>query len=173
MRRRLIRIGIVVLAINLAMAALAVLLRRALPSRGDEDSEELALVAAGTGISLRSRARSFRGGSARAIMGGIDLDLRGATLDPAGARLELHALMGGIQATVPDTWRLKRESAQAMMGGVDLPHAEETDGTGGPALVIAARVDLGGIEVITRPVEPENAVSQPSGRASRTSWPHS
>ena len=37
-------------------------------------------------------------------MGGVDLDLRDAILDPDGASLELKATMGGFQVTVPAEW---------------------------------------------------------------------
>jgi hypothetical protein len=50
--------------------------KRALPSRGDEESDVLGLVAIFDGIELESRATAFTGGSILAWFGGIDLDLR-------------------------------------------------------------------------------------------------
>ncbi len=47
----------------------ALLAKRLLPSRGDEESDVLALVAIYDGIDLASRARSFRGGSVLAWFG--------------------------------------------------------------------------------------------------------
>ena len=151
MPRRLIRIAAAVLLFNAVMAAIALLLRRTIPSVGDEDSDEIALAAVATGIELRSRAASFRGGSARAIMGGLDLDLRAAMLDPAGGRLAVQAIMGGVRVTVPDTWRLRVKPAHVLLGGADVPRAGEAGGTDGPVLELVVLTILGGAQVIARP----------------------
>ena len=58
------------------MVTSAAIVKRAFPSRGDEDSDELRLVAIQNGIELKSRARAFRGGSMLAWLGGIAVDLR-------------------------------------------------------------------------------------------------
>lgn len=50
-------------------------------------------------------------------MGGIDLDLREATLDPAGAMLVAEAMLGGVKVTVPAGWHVTVEQ-QARAGGV-------------------------------------------------------
>ena len=42
------------------MYASAAILKRTFPSRGDEDSDELALVAILNGVELKSRAQAFR-----------------------------------------------------------------------------------------------------------------
>ena len=60
------------------MLASAALLKRVLPSRGDADSDEVALVAILDGVELKSRARAFRGGSMFSWLGGIAVDLREA-----------------------------------------------------------------------------------------------
>ena len=51
--------------------ASASLLKRAFPSRGDADSDELRLVAILDGIELKSRAQAFRGGSMFTWLGGM------------------------------------------------------------------------------------------------------
>ncbi len=120
----------------------ALLAKRLLPSRGDEESDELALVAIYDGIDLASRARSFRGGSVLAWFGGIDLDLSEVEL-AEGARLSTHAIFGGIDATTPPTWRVESH-AKAVMGGVDVHGAEDPDA---PVLVLEGMAVFGGIDV--------------------------
>jgi hypothetical protein len=66
-------------------ACAAAFVKRAVPSRGDEESDELALIAVIDGIDLRSRAGAFKGGSVLAWFDGIAVDLREAQLAP-GAR---------------------------------------------------------------------------------------
>ena len=101
------------------MAAAAAFIKRAVPSQGDEDSDELSLVAVQDGIELESRATAFTGGSILAWYGGVELDLSQAELAP-GARLTVHALMGGIAIEIPQSWRVET-NVKALVGGVAVP----------------------------------------------------
>lgn len=126
------------------MATAAAFVKRAMPSQGDENSDELALVAVFDGIDLTSRAKSFRGGSMLAWFGGIALDLREAELAP-GARLSVNTLSGGIAIKTPPNWRIK-SSVKALAGGVDAPTPAEHEGDA-PLLTIEGIALLGGIAV--------------------------
>jgi hypothetical protein len=132
--------------------AAAALTKRAIPSRGDEESDELALVAIYDGIDLKSRATAFRGGSMLAWFGGISVDLREATLAP-GAHLTVNTLFGGVAIRVPAGWRLY-SSLTALAGGVDVkaPEPEDPDA---PTLTLDGRALFGGIAVGAKaPAEP-------------------
>jgi Cell wall-active antibiotics response 4TMS YvqF len=133
--------------------ASAATMKRVLRSRGDAESDEVALVAIFDGIDLESRATAFRGGSMLAWFGGISVDLRGAKLSPDGARLELHALNGGIAVKVPEGWRV-RSSMRAFAGGVDAraPDPERTDA---PTLTLDGFALLGGVAVTAKPAVEE------------------
>ena len=123
--------------------AAAAFVKRAVPSRGDEESNELGLVAVFDGIDLTSRATSFRGGSVLAWYGGISLDLREATLAP-DARLTVHTLFGGVAIRVPPEWRVE-SNLRALAGGADVrPGSESPDA---PTLTIGGRALFGGIAV--------------------------
>jgi hypothetical protein len=126
------------------MAAAAAFAKRAVPSRGDEESEELALVAVFDGIDLRSRAKAFRGGSVLAWYGGIEVDLREAQLAP-GARLSAHTLFGGIEIKTPSNWRVE-SSLKALAGGVEAgtPARDDPDA---PVLTVEGMALFGGIAV--------------------------
>lgn len=132
--------------------AAAALTKRAIPSRGDEESDELALVAIYDGIDLKSRATAFRGGSMLAWFGGISVDLREATLAP-GAHLTVNTLFGGVAIRVPAGWRLE-STVKAIAGGVDVkaPEPEDPDA---PTLTLDGRALFGGIAVGAKaPAEP-------------------
>jgi len=103
-------------------AGAAAVVKRALPSRGDGSSDELALVAIFDGIDLKNRAVAFRGGSVLAWFGGVALDLREAALAP-DAHLSVHALFGGIAIRVPPGWRLE-SNVKTFAGGVEVRAAE-------------------------------------------------
>jgi hypothetical protein len=72
----------------------------------EPEADEVRLAAIFEPISFRSTAKSFRGGTVDCWYGGGVIDLRGVTLDPAGARLEVRAIFGGGQIVVPETWHV-------------------------------------------------------------------
>jgi hypothetical protein len=137
-------IGLIAAGSTLGFAAAIAMARRAFPSRGDESSDEVALVAIFDGIKLESRARAFRGGSMVAWYGGIAVDLRQAEL-ATDARLSVRALLGGIAIRVPAGWKVE-STATAIGGGVaiDAPQPEDGDA---PVLVLDGFALLGGIAV--------------------------
>ena len=130
----------------LGMAAAAAFLKRALPSRGDGESDELSLVAIFDGIDLENRASAFRGGSMLAWFGGISVDLREAQLEP-GARLRVNAMLGGVAIRIPDGWRVESR-AKALLGGVDVRSG--TDDPAAPLLVLEGTALFGGIAVAAK-----------------------
>lgn len=126
--------------------AAAALVKRMLPSRGNEESDELALVAIFDGVALRSRASAFRGGSILSWFGGVAVDLREAQLAPV-AHLLLHSLFGGIAIRVPPGWRIK-SNLTALGGGVAIgvPETEEE----APTLTLDGFALFGGVAIGTR-----------------------
>jgi hypothetical protein len=126
------------------MMTAAAFVKRAVPSRGDEDSDELSLVAVLDGIELKSRARAFKGGSMLAWFGGIDVNLREAELAP-DARLSLRTLFGGIAIETPPGWRIE-SNVKALAGGVDAP-TSATDAPDAPVLTLEGMALFGGIAV--------------------------
>ena len=72
----------------------------------DPEANEIRLAAIFGPFSFKSTAPSFRGGTIDCRFGGGVIDLRGATLDPAGARLDVKAQFGGAQILVPESWRV-------------------------------------------------------------------
>lgn len=132
------------LVFSAGIAAAAALVKRLLPSEGDEESDEVALVAIFDGIAMKSRASAFRGGSMLSWFGGIAVDLREATLAPE-AHLRVHALWGGIAIRVPPGWRVVSK-ANALVGGVnvDVPEPDDPDA---PTLTIDGFAALGGIAI--------------------------
>jgi hypothetical protein len=114
---------------------------------GDETADEFAIAAYLGGVQRTCRAESLRHGSASVVCGGVDLDLRQAALDPAGAALELSASCGGVNLTVPKDWRVL-VADRATLGGVDAcvtPPEELPDDA--PLLRVEATARLGGVAI--------------------------
>jgi hypothetical protein len=126
------------------MMAAAAYVRRTVPSVGDEESDELSLVAVFNGITLKSRAKAFVGGSMLAWFGGIEVDLREAELAP-DARLALHTLFGGIAVKTPPGWRLESKLS-AFAGGYNTQSPSEAD-PDAPVLKLTGTALFGGIDV--------------------------
>ncbi len=140
-------IGLIFVGAFAGFASAAAIAKRALPSRGNSKSEEVALVAIFDGVDLRSRATPFRGGSMLAWFGGIAVDLREAKLAPH-AHLSVHALLGGIAIRVPPSWRIE-SNVHALGGGVAID-APYTDDVEAPRLVLDGLVLFGGVAVGAR-----------------------
>lgn len=136
------------------MIASGALLKRILPSRGDEESDEVALVAALNGIELKSKARAFRGGSMTSWFGGIAVDLREAQLAPE-AHLDLRSILGGIAIRVPTGWRVV-SNVNALGGGVAI-NVPEPDDPEAPTLTLDGMTVLGGVAVGAKAPSPADA----------------
>jgi hypothetical protein len=133
------------LGVCVGLIAGAAFAKRALPSRGDEDSDEVSLVAILDGIELKSRAKAFRGGSMLAWFGGIAVDLRDTELAP-GARLSVNTLFGGIALETPPGWRIE-SNAKALGGGVDVRTPSQNDPEA-PVLTLEGLSLFGGIAAV-------------------------
>ena len=66
--------------LNLLLVFAAQVVKRMVPSYGDPESEVFSVVAALDGAEFASQAKDLRVGSATAFLGGLALDLSGATL---------------------------------------------------------------------------------------------
>ena len=128
----------------------AALLKRAFPSRGDAESDEVRLVAILNGVAIRSRAEAFRGGSMFSWLGGIALDLREAQLAPE-ARLELGSLFGGVAIRIPAGWKVISD-VRSLAGGVAINAPAPADDDA-PTLHLSGFTAFGGIAVGAKPDE--------------------
>jgi hypothetical protein len=133
-------IAIFKLGVWAGMMLAAVFAKRAIPSSGDEESDELSLAAILNGIDLKSRAQAFRGGSLLAWYGGISLDLTEAELAP-DAHLSVRTLFGGIDIRTPPEWRIE-SNMKAIAGGVDA-HTHAADDA--PVLTLEGLAVFGGV----------------------------
>ncbi len=132
-------------------AAVALLAKKRLPVADDPETDELKLVAIFDACEVRSTASAFKGGSAIAGFGAIELDLRRAQAAPGGAHLDLIAFFAGIEVVVPDTWHVSGRGV-GVAGGFDLERDNEDPADGQPTLRIDVKAVFGGVAVAKRPV---------------------
>jgi hypothetical protein len=139
------RVFLGLLLLNVVLVAAGLVAKRMLPAYGDDDSDVFAAVAAMDGADIVNRSDSFRAGSGTAVMGGMKIDLTEAEVGTS-ATLELTAVAGGIEVTVPGGWRVEMASSVFAGGAENLtdPDAAADDA---PLLLVDARAYFGGIAV--------------------------
>ena len=133
------------LALAVASIAAAFTVKKTVPAFGDEGDDSFSIVAVIGGRDFESSAEHLAEGSALAVMGGINLDVTGAILAP-GAKLDLRAFMGGIEVSVPSSWRVE-VIATERMGEVTHDLDEDGQNDEGPLLLIYASATMGGISI--------------------------
>ena len=90
--------------------------------------------------------------NAVAFMGGIELDLRGATLGPGVTEIGVLAVMGGVVVTVPPNVRLECDGF-AFMGGFEDQLKQPASGDpNAPVVRLTGFAFMGGVEA--RVLEP-------------------
>lgn len=143
--RTFIVLGIVA---GLTSAIAAFVAKGRLASSGSAEDAEVDLVAIYDASNFASTSPAFRRATVTAWYGGGTLDLRAATLDPAGARLTIRALFGGYRVVLPETWRVELELT-AILGGVGDTRNADLANPDGPLLVIDGMAVFGGIGIVS------------------------
>jgi len=146
------RIFVAVTVLNLLFVTAAFIVKKITPQFGDEDSDSFSVLAAMNGLEFASRAESLTTGEATAFLGGIELDLSRAHIT-GEARLEVRAIMGGIDVAVPADWRVEMD-ARSFAG--DVQNATDPDGVedDAPVLIVTADAWFGGVLIRAKKVEP-------------------
>jgi hypothetical protein len=142
---RLLRtIGLLLTGAMAGFMGAAAVLRATIPSRGDETSDEIALVTIFDSLEMRSQALAFRGGSLLAWYSGVILDLREVTLAP-GATLEIGAAFAGVDIRVPESWRIEASGSGPLAGIAPPPPA--SDDADAPTLVVRVSAFAAGVSI--------------------------
>lgn len=98
------------------------------------------------GKQRRVATDAFRGADLTAVMGGIEIDLRGAGTSGGHAVIDVFVMWGGIEIWVPPDWAVSNE-VRVLMGGVE----DKSAGTQGATnqLTVRGVVIMGGLEIKT------------------------
>ena len=96
-------------------------------------------------VDQRNTSDAFRGGEVAAVMGRVDLDLRGAAMAGDEAVLEVDVVMGRVGLRIPDDWTVVSEMVEAF-GAADI-RAARPEGPPAPRLVLRGAVLMGRLDV--------------------------
>jgi hypothetical protein len=147
--RKLAKALVKFLIISAVIKVAGIVLSRAFEGEGTASDDDFKLMAIMDGRAVTSEAGSLRTGTAIACMGGIDIDLRGATLDPGGAHIALKAFMGGIRLLVPATWKVYVD-VDSRAGGIEIKTSDpESLGEDASRITVEAITRAGGILIAT------------------------
>jgi hypothetical protein len=112
---------------------------------GPPEADTFSAVAIWAGVDRKSISQQFRGGDFSAVMGGGELNLKGAKPVPDGAEVELFVVMGGVDVIVPEDWNVVNQ-VFAFMGTVeDTRKVPATQS--GHTLILKGFCMMGGVEI--------------------------
>lgn len=100
-----------------------------------------------TGAKVRSETNHFEGGTATAIFGGAEIDLRQVTVAKEGAVVHLTALFGGIELYVPENVRIQITGTPIFGAWEDKTHLPASKNPDDPLLQINCTAVFGGIDI--------------------------
>jgi hypothetical protein len=142
----------------IASAIAAAVAKERLVSRAGETDDDIDLVTIYTGQDFQSKATAFRGGNVLTWYGGGTVDLRQATLDPAGATLNVKTIFGGFRLVVPETWKVEQRT-MAIFGGVGDGRDPSLVDELGPTLVLQGFALFGGIGIVSKAPDVDRAAT--------------
>ena len=145
--RRLLRIVLVGLAVQVAIVAASRVVARKVDS-GDADDDEIRRLAVMNGVNLAPTSRSFRHARIDLGLGGVDLDLTSAALSPEGATIDLYGGLGGLNLKVPAGWRVTTESDSPSNGFNMAEGLDEAADPDAPHLHVASHARMSGVNVL-------------------------
>ncbi len=149
MGKKLLRIFLWMAAVQAVAFVAGIVMSKKL-TKGDETSDEFEIAAIFGGKRFHSTAGALKSGSVMAALGGIEIDLRDATVDPAGAEIGVTAALGGVQVFVPKDWIVEVDS-EIHQGDVDLDLVSPDDlPADAPKLHIHAIARAGGVAVTAK-----------------------
>jgi predicted membrane protein len=100
-------------------------------------------VAVMSGFKRKNNSQDFRGGELTAVMGGLEIDLRDASIK-SEAIIDIFAMMGGVEMRVPEDWFIIIEGFPFMGGFEDKTRPpKETS----KRLIIKGTAIMGGVEI--------------------------
>lgn len=114
------------------------------PLNSDQSIQTFSLF---SGTEIRSQSNCFEGGTATAIFGGSEIDLREAVISEEGATLDLTTLFGGISVAVPENVKVEVTGLPIFGGWENKTRPPANDDEFLPVLKVKCLTMFGGVEI--------------------------
>jgi predicted membrane protein len=95
-------------------------------------------------VKRANTSTAFRGGSATAFMGGVEIDLRKARMEGDRAVINVFAMMGGVSLRIPEDWAVESK-VFVLLGGIDDKTRPPSEPAG--TLILQGTAVMGGVEI--------------------------
>jgi predicted membrane protein len=92
----------------------------------------------------KSPVKNFSGADLNAFLGGVNLDLRDATMEGSSATVDLFVMMGGMEIVVPTDWTVENQ-VTPILGGFEDKSSRPKDAV--KRLIVNGTVVMGGVEI--------------------------
>ena len=112
---------------------------------GADEANMLNGLAVMGGFRRANSSQNFQGGEITAVMGGAEVDLRGAAIADEEAVLNIFAFWGGVELRVPREWNVQ-VLATPILGGFEDKTLQPASNAA-PRLVIRGYAIMGGVEI--------------------------
>jgi predicted membrane protein len=109
-----------------------------------DGSSTIFLTSVMSGIRRQYNSQEFKGGKIEVVMGGCELDLRGANMASGEAILDVSVVMGGIDLRIPDDWTVVCR-VTPILAGIDDRTYSPKEGT--KRLVLEGSLIMGGVDI--------------------------
>jgi predicted membrane protein len=141
---------LVALVVTVVVTRLAAIVVSKQFEEGSEVSDEFRRLTVLGGLEFSSRAGGLRSGEVGVALGGTTVDLRDATLDPAGATILLENTLGGLMLLVRDDWAVTVDDTVIGGGQTEVEVTPPTElPPDAPRLQVQVVTRLGGTVVTT------------------------
>ncbi len=133
----------------LVIVGIAILMRHRSSSNNIQtDSNEIDGMALFSGVEKQVTSNQFEGGKVTAIFGGIDVDLRAATLSNQNNVVDLFTLFGGTEFRIPADWTVNMSQLTVLFGSFeDKRNIANTQTDPNKVLYIKGLILFGGGEI--------------------------
>jgi len=115
------------------------------PGATEDNDSTISHFAMMGGVKRLNNSQDFRGGDLSAIMGGVELDLRQASIKSGDAVIDVFTFWGGIEIKVPQDWSVSVHASPIMGGIEDKTQSPKADSS--KRLVIKGTAIMGGVEI--------------------------
>jgi predicted membrane protein len=107
---------------------------------------DLNISAVFSGVNRRIESQSFKGGYASAVFGSVELDFTAAALAEGKASVELSAVLGNVEVTVPGDWQVVIDGTP-ILGAIDNKHRTVAPSESKGTLYVKATAVFGSVLV--------------------------
>lgn len=97
------------------------------------------------GVRRQITSKAFVGGEATAVMGGVEIDLGRAEMAGEEAEIEIFAMMGGVEISVPDHWLVELRGMPLLGAFEDSTRPRTANAS--RRLTIRGMALMGGVEI--------------------------